>query len=408
LALSRFSVSWIAMKLLHIIDTLSPVTGGPPEAVRQLVSAYVTIGGDVEIVTLDNSAEAFLRDVPCRLHTLNQTSLGRFAFSPRLWTWLRENASRFDGMVMNGIWSFPGVALRHAALRAKIPYGIFVHGALDPWFNRQYPLKHLKKKIYWPVQHAVLRDASAVFFTSEVERDLACSSFYSARWNSVVVPYGITDPTLNWSHPAPLIEEFYRALPGLRGRRFLLFLARIHEKKGCDLLVQAFAKLAPLVPDVDLVMAGPDQEGMQASLKDMAERLGIAGRVHWPGLIGGKVKWGALVACDAFILPSHQENFGISVVEALAVGRPVLISNQVNIWPEIQTHGVGLVDDDTYEGTERLLRRWFELPPPERDAMAARARPCFAARFEMNRTASMIREFFSSIKNDGKRVAQKA
>jgi glycosyltransferase involved in cell wall biosynthesis len=395
------------MNLLHIIDTLSPVTGGPPEAVRQLVNAYVAIGGDVEIVTLDNSAEAFLRDVPCPLHTLDQTYFGRYAFSPRLWNWLLENAERFDGMIMNGVWSFPGVALRHAALKVGKPYGIFPHGALDPWFNRQYPLKHLKKRLYWPMQQAVLRDASAVFFTTEVERDLASSSFRSANWNSIVVPYGITDPMANLSQSDSLLEEFYLALPSLRGRHFLLFLARIHAKKGCDLLVEAFAKLAPLAPDVDLVMAGPDQEGLEARLKSLTERLGIAKRVHWPGLIGGKVKWGALIACDAFVLPSHQENFGISVVEALSVGRPVLISNQVNIWPEIVAHGVGLVEHDTLEGTDRLLRRWFDLSPSGREAMAARARPCFLVRFEMNHTAAIIRDFFSSIKN-GKNVERKA
>jgi glycosyltransferase involved in cell wall biosynthesis len=394
------------MNLLHIINTLSPVDGGPPEAVRQLVKAYVAIGGEVEIVTLDNSAEPFLRGIPCPIHTLDQTYLGRYAFSPRLWYWLGENARRFDGMIMNGVWSFPGVALRHAALKAGKPYGIFAHGALDPWFKRQYPLKHLKKQLYWPVQHAVLRDAAAVFFTSELERDLARSSFRSSNWNSIVVPYGVTDPMANWSQTDSLLEELYRALPAVHGRHFLLFLARIHKKKGCDLLVEAFAKFAPQAPDVDLVMAGPDQEGMEASLRSLTERLGIANRVHWPGLIGGKVKWGALMACDAFVLPSHQENFGISVVEALAVGRPVLISDQVNIWPEIEAHGVGLVDQDTREGTERLLRRWFDLSPSGRGAMAARARPCFVARFEMNRTAAMIRDYFSSLKN-GKEIEQK-
>jgi glycosyltransferase involved in cell wall biosynthesis len=395
------------MNLLHIIDTLSPVKGGPPEAVRQLVSAYVAIGGDVELITLDNPTAAFLQDVPCPIHALDQKYLGRYAFSPRLWNWLGENAERFDGMIMNGIWSFPGLALRHAALRAGKPYGIFAHGALDPWFNRQYPLKHLKKRLYWPIQHAILRDASAVFFTSEVERDLARSSFRTANWNSIVVPYGITDPMANWSQSDSLLEELHRALPALRGRHFLLFLARIHKKKGCDLLVEAFAKLAPQARDVDLVIAGPDQEGMEASLKNLTEQLGIGNRVHWPGLIGGRVKWGALMACDAFVLPSHQENFGISVVEALSVGRPVLISNQVNIWPEIEAHGVGLVDEDTREGTERLLRRWFDLSPSGRDAMAARARPCFFARFEMSHTAAMIRDFFSSIK-DRKREEDRA
>ena len=145
----------------------------------------------------------------------------------------------------------------------------------------------------------------------------------------------------------------------------------------------------------DLVIAGPDSVGLQARLESQARQLGIYGRVHWPGLIRGDLKWGALRSCEAFILPSHQENFGISVVEALSVGRPVLISNQVNIWPEVEADGVGLVDDDTRYGVERLLRRWFALSAEERDAMAARARPSFLARYTMNRTAMVIKELFT-------------
>jgi glycosyltransferase involved in cell wall biosynthesis len=96
------------------------------------------------------------------------------------------------------------------------------------------------------------------------------------------------------------------------------------------------------------------------------------------------------------VLSSHSENFGIAVVEALAVGRPVLISNKVNIWPEIESDNAGLVDDDTLEGTERLLRRWCEMLPVEREAMAARARSCFRAHFTMNQTALAIERQFSS------------
>jgi len=386
------------MKLLHIIDTLSPVAGGPPQAVRQLVKAYLENNCDVEIVTLDDPGETYLRELPCPVHALNQSYLGRYAFSPRLWHWLHENASRFDGMIMNGIWSFPGWAVRQSARRAETPYGVFVHGALDPWFNRKYPLKYLKKRVYWPMQRAILRDAAVVFFTTDVERDLAASSFRGATWNGMVVPYGINDPTMSWTDSGAVIEDFYQKVPKLRDRRFLLFMARIHEKKGCDLLLEAFARIVSLAPDVDLVMAGPDQEGMEAGLKDLANRHGIGERVHWPGMIAGPLKWGALLSCDALVLPSHQENFGISVVEALSVGRPVLISNQVNIWAEIERYRVGLVDDDTIDGTERILRRWFNLSFAERDAMAARARSCFVNRFEMKQTAAMICDFFSSQK----------
>jgi glycosyltransferase involved in cell wall biosynthesis len=384
------------MHILHIIDSFSPATGGPPEALRQLIKATRDAGTEVEAVCLDNPHAEFLSDIACPVHALDQSYLGRFAFSPRLWRWLLANAGRFDGIVMNGIWTFPGLALYLAASRKRKPYGIFAHGALDPWFNRKYPLKYIKKLLYWPVQYAVLRHALAVFFTAKAERDLAKTSFWPSKWNSVLVPYGITEPEESKGGPAGQIEEFYRELPELRGRRYLLFLARIHEKKGCDLLLEAFAKLADAVPDVDLVVAGPDQMGMQAKLMGMAGLLGVAGRVHWPGLIGGDVKWGALRACDALILPSHQENLGISVVEALAVGRPVLISRQVNIWREIESDGAGLAGDDTLEGTVRLLRRWFDLLPAERAAIAVRAQPCFAARFSMRRTAVAINDVFGS------------
>jgi glycosyltransferase involved in cell wall biosynthesis len=408
---------WFLLHILHVIGTLSPAAGGPPEALRQLVRAYLEVGDGIEVVCLDKPEEAYLKGIPCPVHALGQSYLGRYGFSPRLWRWLGNNAHRFDGIVMNGIWTFPGVAVRSAARRLGKPYGIFTHGGLDPWFNRTYPLKHLKKLIYWPLQHAVLHDARAVFFTTETERDLAITSFRPSKWNSVVVPYGINDPEERRRKPQPRdanagergmhslerrgnpadqIEAFFIKYPQLRSRRYLLFLARIHEKKGCDLLLQAFARTGATVPDVDLVIAGPDQAKMRGKLEQMAEKLGIAQRVHWPGLIGGDVKWGAIRASDAFVLPSHQENFGIAVVEALAVGRPVLISNQVNIWPDIDRDGVGLVDDDTLEGTERLLRRWFALPPEEREEMAARARPTFIRRYAMNRAAVAINRIFSS------------
>jgi glycosyltransferase involved in cell wall biosynthesis len=385
------------MTTLHVINSLSPAIGGPPEALRQLVKSYAEIGAKIEVVCLDNPNESFLEGIPCQGHALGQSILGKYGFSPRLWRWLHENAGRFDGIVMQGIWTFPGVAIRFAARNAGKPYGVFVHGALDPWFNRKYPGKRVKKMIYWPVQYAVLRDACAVFFTAESERDLAKTSFRPNHWNSVVIPYGITDPEVGNADSSSQIESFYHRFPELRGRRFLLFLARIHAKKGCDLLLHAFAKIASSIPDVDLMIAGPDQDGMQAKLKRVADESGIGDRVYWPGMIDGDLKWGALRACDAFVLSSHSENFGIAVVESLAVGRPVLISNMVNIWPEIDSDGAGLVEEDTLEGTERLLRRWFDLQPAEREAMAARARPCFKRRFTMIRAASVIQHIFVSV-----------
>lgn len=384
------------MRILHLIDSFSPADGGPPEAVRQLVKASRAAGTEVEAVCLDSPRADFLSGLGCPVHALDESYLGRYAFSPRLLRWLQANAERFDGMIMHGAWTFPGSALRVAARRARKPYGIFVHGALAPWFNRQYPLKRVKKLLYWPWQYAVLRDAAAVFFTTSTERDQARTSFRPSRWNSVVVPLGIVAEEGLGRDPAAEVEEFYRVLPALRGRRFLLFLARMHEKKGCDLLIDAFARVAQKAPDVDLVMAGPDLAGMRAKLEKRAGQLGIAGRLHWPGLISGAVKWGALRACDAFVLPSHQENFGVSVAEALCAGRPVLLSYQVNLWPEIENDGVGMAAEDTLEGTVQLLERWFGMPAAEQAAMAARAQPCFAARFSMAKTVALLHDVFAA------------
>lgn len=382
------------MRILHVIGSLSPNHGGPPEVTRQLAQAYSLAGDTIEVVCLDPPQAPFLKNFPCQVHALGRGWLGRYALSGKLRKWLLANAERFNGFVMQGIWSFPNLAVRRVARELSKPYCVFPHGALDPWFNRKYPLKHLKKLIYWPIQHPFLRDAAAVLFTSPLELALAKQSFSPHEWNGVVFPNGIMEPN---GDAAAEIASFYRLVPALRGRRYFLFLARIHEKKGCDLLLQAFARVvAPSVADMDLVIAGPDQVGLQSRLQEMAKQLRCAHRVHWPGLLSGAEKWGALRAADASVLPSHQENFGISVVESLAAGRPVLITRQVNIWRQIVEAGAGLAEDDTLAGIAELLRRWLALSPPEREAMAERAQPCFQAQFNLNRAVEVLSRYLQA------------
>ena len=380
------------MKLLHVISTLSPASGGPPEALRHLTRAYAEAGVEVEIATQDDPGAPWLSTFNVPVHpTGSRPSV--YAYSPELLSWLRENVSRFDGVIINGIWTYHGLAAAIAA-RGRVPYMVFTHGMLDPWFKRQYPAKHIKKLVYWPAQYWVLRNADRVLFTSTRECDLAPQSFWPSGWKSCVVPYGTGEPPANIEAQS---EAWYGLMPALRGRRYLLFLSRIHEKKGCDLLLEAFAGVAAQNPDLDLVIAGPDQVGLQAKLQRQAEELGIAGRVHWPGLITGDAKWGAVRNCEAFILPSHQENFGVVVAEAMGCGRPVLISDQVNIWPDIQEESVGLVAPDTLEGTRSLLSRWLALSQSERDAMAGRTIEVFRRRYSMRSCAVAIRDLFAGV-----------
>jgi glycosyltransferase involved in cell wall biosynthesis len=388
------------MRILHLIGSLSPADGGPPQAVRQLALAWQKIGVEVEVVSVDDPSEPFIPGHPFPVHALGGRRLGRFCYSPHLRPWLRHHLPRFDGALVHMIWSWPGLSMHAEAHRAGKSYCVFTHGGLDPWFNRRYPLKHLKKLVFWPWQYPVLRDALRVLFTTDSERDLAKTSFRPHAWNPQVVPYGLNDPV---GDPAAQIGSFFNQFPALGGRRFLLFLGRLHEKKGCDLLVRAFAKVAGADPELQLVMAGPDQAGLQATLQRMAQDLDIAERVHWPGMLSGDLKWGALRAADAFVLPSHQENFGIAVAESLAAGRPVLISKEVNISPEIEADQAGLVEPDTQDGTDNLLRRWLAMTPAERDAMAARCCPTFRRRYSMGDTVLAIRRLFQEAQAGSRR-----
>ena len=237
----------------------------------------------------------------------------------------------------------------------------------------------------------MLRRAFRVLFTTETERKLARQSFALSSWRSEIVPYGVLLPDTD---SATLQAEFHRAVPQLSGKRFLLFLGRIDRKKGCDLLVEAFCLEAAQDPDLHLLMAGPDRDGWGDELRDLAERHGFAARIHWPGILRGSAKWGAFYASEAFILPSHQENFGIAVAEALACGRPVLISDQVNLAGTIEKDGCSLVEPDTIEGTRQLLRSWLTLTPMDRNAMSRNAIDCFQRRFDLRASVHTIMNLF--------------
>ena len=164
-------------------------------------------------------------------------------------------------------------------------------------------------------------------------------------------------------------------------------MGRLHPKKGCDLAIEAFARVLSSDPAWHLVIAGPDQVGLLASLSALAARLGIADRITWTGLIGGATKRSVLGAAEVFVLPSHQENFGIVVAEAMSYGVPPLISDKVNIWREIRDDGAGIVAADDLAGTCSLLTSWLSRSEPDKKLMRARARQSFARRFEINAAA---------------------
>lgn len=363
-----------------------------------MIIRYRPPGYDAEVVTLDSPDASFLKDFPFEIHALGAPK--KRWYSPKLIPWLKANRDRFDGVLVHGLWEFTGLATLLAVYGHR-PYMVFTHGMLDPYFKRRFPLKHVKKWLYWvSAQYWVLRAADRVLFTTNIERDLATQSFCLWHWNPMVVSYG-ADPQ------RPELEKFlpafYARCPKLptaeTGHRFLLFLGRIDPKKGCDLLLESFAAVAGNHPNLHLVMAGPGGSHWREKLQAIADYAGVGDRVHWPGMLLDGAKWGAFASCDAFVLPSHQENFGIAVAEALACGRPVLISDQVNIAPEIAADGCGLVEPDTLVGTTRLLERWLALNTDQRETMGQQALATFAARYDMRRNSAVILRTFEGLRS---------
>lgn len=377
------------MRILRSIRSVNPIIGGPVESVKQSSAMLQQRGHSVEIVSLDGADDPWVHDFPATVHALGP-GRGTYGYASGFTPWVREHATEFDAVIIHGVWQYNSFGVWRALRGSATPYYVFPHGMLDPWFKRTYPLKHLKKLAYWPwAEYRVLRDARAVLFTSDEERRLARESFGLYQTNERVVNYGTAAPDVDL--PAAR-EEFFARYPALGGKKIFLFLSRLHEKKGCDLLLDGFAKVCHSQPHgespMHLVMAGPPAD--EAYMRQLQARVTHDTPVTFCGMLSGNLKWGAFAAADVFVLPSHQENFGISVVEALASGVPVLISDCVNIWREIDADHAGFVEKDDLAGTTRLLERWLATTPDERGAMRKNAKECFASRFEIARATESL------------------
>jgi len=272
------------------------------------------------------------------------------------------------------------------------------HGMLDPYFQRAAgrKLKAVRNQLYWKlVEHQLFNSADGILFTCEEEKRLAQQPFHPYRpKQTAVVGLGVEQPP---NYVVAMREAFIKQCPAASTQPYLLFLSRIHEKKGVEMLLTAYANLRKKILDnvlstsetpggfalPILVVAGPGSDTPYGQrMQEIVKKTPcLQNNVLFSGMLTGLAKWGAFYGCEAFILPSHQENFGIAVVEALACKKNVLISNKINIWREIQAAGSGIVADDTLEGTQSLLRHWQELSLDEKQWRQQQAHLSFQQNF---------------------------
>ncbi len=387
----------MARTLLHLLHSSDPATGGVVEAVRLLAAEHQRLGHRVEIATIEPPAVAGKRPLPAMTHALGPARPAGWGRAPALRRFLRDHARAYDTVFVHGLWKYHGVVAAEELPRLGVPYYVFPHGMLDPWFKNAYPLKHAKKLAYWiAAERKVLARAAGVLFTTEQERQLSRATFPLYQAREYICPLGLPRPACNLEEAR---SAFHAAYPALSGKRTVLFLSRIHPKKGLELLLSAFAAEFSKPPQRDvwqLVIAGPCEDvAYLQSLHTLAREAGLCGadapgRVHFLPMLLGLEKWGALASAEAFILPSHQENFAVAAVEALSAGTPALVSDKVAIWREIEESGAGLAATDDLPGTRNLLQRLRDLPDAERAAWRNRAARAFSERFAIEAAAAHL------------------
>lgn len=377
------------LRVLHIIASVDMSEGGPIQAVVQNLEE-LPIDQVLEIVCLDDPQADYVQNFKGIVHALGPTKSG-YRYTPKLKEWIQKNAKNYDAAVIHGLWNHASIGGWQGCKASNLPYVVFTHGMLDPWFKKQYPIKHIKKQLFWLLQGRVLRDASYVLFTCEEEKRLAEGVFWGYEYKSKVVAFGAPDiPKFN----EDVEKAFHIAVPEVGNSPYLLFLSRIHEKKGCDLLLKAFAAIEKR-PNLKLVMAGPCHDNLIFELQYLAKTLNISDRVYWPGMLQGAAKAGAFLGAEAFVLTSHQENFGIALAEALAYAKPVLITDKINIWREIENGKAGIVTTDTLEGAVALLKSWEKTCEQDRLNMALAARNVYERNFTVK---AAIKDLTDSLK----------
>lgn len=411
------------MRLLHVVDTMDPERGGVSQAVRTMASEISNAGFFNEVLTLDAPRQKNLDDA-FKTNDIGP-SRGPWSYSNKLTPWLIENLPRFDTVIIHGLWLYVGFAVRLALAKTKrgkitslqgsssTRLFIMPHGMLDPYFQqaKNRKAKAIRNWVYWKlIEGDFVNNADGLLFTCNQECILARKPFkpYQPR-KELIVGLGVKNPPLFNSQ----MKDVFRSIcPEIPYGHYLLFLGRLDDKKGIDLLLEGYRRIlsdnilsiknstsqgfpdgndpdnTPVKRIPHLVIAGP---GMQtqygAMLQELVNKSSILkAHVCFTGMLKGDEKWAAVYGCEAFILPSHQENFGIAVVEALACSKPVLISRQVNISNEIVEDGAAIVDEDTLEGTFNMLSRWISATQADQDRMRSRARTCYEKYFAVQKT----------------------
>ncbi len=293
-----------------------------------------------------------------------------------------------DVVHVHSLYLFHDWAAWRLCRKHRVPYIVRPHGTLDPYiWARHRRRKEILERLF---QSRMLREAAAIHYTADEEMELATPYVGGAR--GVVVPNGL-DLSEYANLPPP--GEFRKQFPQICGRRIVLFLSRLNFKKGLDLLIPAFARALAQHNDLHLVIAGPD-DGMLADTTRWVAEHHLEKRVTFTGMLTGRLKLAALSDAFMFVLPSYSENFGIAVVEAMACGLPVAITDKVNTWRDVEAAGAGLVGPTTVDSVaEQIVRLAGDAGAVY--AMGHRGRTLVNSKYSWSRIAQTLEALYRSV-----------
>lgn len=343
------------MKVLHVIPSLSPALGGPPQVAIQLVYALRQAGVEAEIVTTNHNGAEPLDvplgqlveyspdgqiSVPVWFLPHARPALKEFIFSAPLTGWLWNHLHHYDVLDHHYLFSYASTCAGAIARFKGIPYSVRTMGQLTPWALAQ---SRTKKQLYTAlIERQNLQQASAIHCTTAAEAEDVRN--FGVQTPTVTLPLGVGQRLASLDKPTAQAQ--LRARYGIPADLpIVLFLSRLHYKKRPDLLLRALSRQRNFYA----ILAGSGEPAYQEQLQQEAAALGIADRVLFPGMVIGADKDLLLQGSDLFALPSFSENFGIAVAEALAAGLPVVITAGVQIAPEIAAAQAGLIADGEEE-----------------------------------------------------------
>ncbi len=346
--------------VVHVISTVDPRAGGTTTQLVALIKAEIELGMTVTVVStypqdFDVSAAQAMQDAGAYLELIGP-STAVMAWHPKISRVLRDTIVTANIVHIHGLWEEIQHRAAVIARELDVPFLFSLHGTLEPWSMQQ---SRLKKQIYMAVRMKKnLATAAALHYSDETEQQL------TAEWRlhtpAIIQPYAAD---LELFERLPASGIFRRAFPQLEDSTFVLFLGRLHPRKGLDLLIPAFAQVKDKT--TKLVIAGPSsQEGYEGELRKLVAQHGLTDRVLFPGMLEGNVRTAAYVESRVFVLPSHSENFGLTVIESCAAGTPVIVSDHVALAKQVEANQVGQVVPLEIPAIAEALNTW--LADPER------------------------------------------